>query len=249
MVNDKKLAICLSGVPKYYYFSVDSIKKYFVNADLFIHCWQLNLPNQNKSKIDLDDISANFTRYINYIDSTEKELINLYNPKKYKIESFFDKYEEFKNIKNRFLSDPNKKIGDPWAASSSLVSMYYSIHQANKLKIEYEFENNFTYDYVIRMRFDSQVFDWRDEYFPNDDTLVIPKFSKVPEEPPDYLNDQFWRSNSSIMNKTCDIFNYLEKLDVYHPEMMLRQYVRDFIKVKLNRIDMYVSVNGYSKPI
>lgn len=245
MIENKRLAICLSGVPKLHNFSVESIRRYFNNADIFIHCWQLNL--SDNPQLDRNDMSGNPSRYFSYNDLTEKQLVDTYNPKKYKIESFSDKYDELKIIKDRFFKNPNKHIG-PWAAATSLVSMYYSIYHANKLKTQYELKNNFTYDLVIRMRFDSQVFDWNDEYFPTDDTLVVPKYSKVPEEPADYLNDQFWIGNSSVMNKVCDIFNHLEELDVYHPEMMLRQYVRDFIKVKLDRIDMYVSVNGYAKP-
>ena len=36
-----------------------------------------------------------------------------------------------------------------------ILSMYYSIYQANKLKCEYEKDNDIIFDRVIRMRFDS----------------------------------------------------------------------------------------------
>jgi hypothetical protein len=34
--------------------------------------------------------------------------------------------------------------------------MYYSIYKSNELKKQYEIENNFKYDYVIRLRMDVQ---------------------------------------------------------------------------------------------
>jgi hypothetical protein len=67
-----------------------------------------------------------------------KELvIKAYNPKKYIIEEYSPKIES--------------------ETKYNYKSMFKSIFESNKLKTQYELENNFKYDVVIRCRFDITI--------------------------------------------------------------------------------------------
>ena len=87
-------------------------------------------------------------------------------------------------------------------------SMYYSIMKSNALKVFYEKELSFKYDYVIRARFDLQLdfdlslteFDNNFLYFHND----------CPN--PNGMNDQFAISSSDNMNVYSSLFY---KIDHY----------------------------------
>jgi hypothetical protein len=100
----------------------------------------------------------------NWEPQLKEVLIKLYAPKKYIIEPQinFDTIADEHKISRRFL-DPRGALGS-WTINSSrgsgyvgperILSQYYSIQRSFELKKQYEEENNFKYDCVIKSRFD-----------------------------------------------------------------------------------------------
>jgi len=146
-----RIALCLSG-----YFDsfkdgsstgqdgYEYIKKHILNCasptcevDVFFHNWEPHL---------------------------EEKITELYQPKKYIVESQIDFVEIAENnkVSRRYL-DPYNQLGS-WTMTSKqgagyvgperLLSQYYSTQKSIELKRTYEEENDFKYDCVIKSRFD-----------------------------------------------------------------------------------------------
>ncbi len=94
--------------------------------------------------------------------------------------------------------------------SLGTLSMYNKIYLANKLKKDYENENNFTYDYVIRIRPDLIIKEYLPDYiFNNENTnkIYFPYISDIFSYYgyPDFLAI----GNSKLIDTYSDIFLYL----------------------------------------
>jgi len=129
-----KLAICLSGQPRLFDVAYESLKRFYFpkyECDVFIHTWKdsnYNSQFSNKVVSNSEDLHGNY--------------IKLFKPKKVMIEDqiVFDKTG---------ISDPI------WGCKlNSVLSMFYSVQLSNKLKCKFERENDFKYDYVMRIRTD-----------------------------------------------------------------------------------------------
>jgi hypothetical protein len=140
-----KVALCLSGQARFletcYYESMKPNLIDDLNPDVFIHTWNTSTMVGQYFKsggggIMGDKIPSNLM----------ETMVNLYQPKKYIIEP--QKYFESDKWGSRLM---------PGIKSDHLYSMFYSINESNKLKKQYENENNFIYDWVIRIRFDMAI--------------------------------------------------------------------------------------------
>jgi hypothetical protein len=125
-----KIAICVSGQPRNFKQSYESLKSNFLdkyNCDIYFHTWKVN-----------NFESTNFGFGNNQYFLTENdynELINLYHPKKYILEQ-------------PIIFDASGYKCPIWRQPlNNTLSMFYSIYKSIQL-IEEE------YDYVIRTRFD-----------------------------------------------------------------------------------------------
>jgi hypothetical protein len=130
-----KLAICLSGLPRSFKRTYDSLNKYILSnyeCDIFISTWDLITPDDKKDQYSQD--------------GKIEEYIDLYKPKDYEIEKFtnetFQKFFNYKNLKHTYNISP------------SLIPMVYKIYKANKLRLDFENRNNIKYDAIIRTRSD-----------------------------------------------------------------------------------------------
>lgn len=125
-----KIAISISGQPRNFKESYNSLKKHFLDkydCDIYFHSWKtLNFESTNfgggNHKYNLDENSYT-------------ELIELYNPKKYILEQPI--VFEASNYKCPIWRQP----------LNNTLSMFYSIYKSFQL-IEDK------YDYIIRTRFD-----------------------------------------------------------------------------------------------
>jgi hypothetical protein len=216
-----KIAICFSGAIRSFKYCYPSIFKYLIeplNADVFLHAWSSgkkidkNLQVRFKMKEDLCDP--------NYV-------LEKLCPKKYVIDEYNSMWEE-KILQEANMTDVDFMIphdiyiktceSQPlaykrWAHNA--MGMYYKIMKCNELKCEYEKENNFKYDIVIRARLD---FIWTtfvnidDINFKNKSTIFTindiycSQYRNVPN------NDRFFGGNSETMDKFCNIFKRLRKI-------------------------------------
>ena len=191
-------AICISGSIRYPHIGLESISKIIPsNSKIFIHTW---------SNVK----SGRFLKTIHELQHKEgiKEMIDTdfdllqYPYEKIKVDDFGETFDELKSLYDSltFRSFDRLRGRD----DVGVLSMYYSIYQANKLKCEYEKENDIIFDQVIRMRFDSDIVN---------DTLDLTKTVNfdlcIPDIRFDYagINDQFAIGSS----KTMDIYSNIYK--------------------------------------
>lgn len=137
-----RVALCLSGQARFfercYYESMKPNILDDLDPDVFIHTWDTS------KMVDQHFVNGNGFAMGDTIPANLMEsVINLYKPKKYIIEPQKD-FEQNK-WSSRLM---------PSIKSDHMYSMFYSINQSNKLKKQHEDENNFLYDWVIRIRFD-----------------------------------------------------------------------------------------------
>ncbi|HIO72073.1 MAG TPA: hypothetical protein EYN38_03100 [Flavobacteriales bacterium] len=102
--------------------------------------------------------------YHNWEPHLEEEVAKLYEPKLYTVETQIDfvKVAEAHGVSRKDL-DPYGQLGN-WSMTSKqgagyvgperLLSQYYSTQKSFELKKQYEEEHGFTYDCVIKARFD-----------------------------------------------------------------------------------------------
>ncbi|WP_294612025.1 hypothetical protein [uncultured Gilliamella sp.] len=146
MSNSKRIAIQLFGHLRTFEYTFESFNKYLLKEnilddyqiDIFIHTWN-----------ELDHATINY-RNLDGKALTDKSLTNeelslvnkLYQPKKIVVESQLDCQDEVLI----------EKIGRFPRAKKGCLNNSYTIYIVNKLRNEYELENNIHYDWVIVTR-------------------------------------------------------------------------------------------------
>jgi len=200
-----KVALCLSGQARFletcYYESMKPNIIDDLNPDVFIHTWDAS------TMVGQHFINGNGWVMGDKIPPNLMEtMITLYKPKKYIIEP--QKYFEHNKWSNRLM---------PSIKSDHLYSMFYSIYESNRLKKQYEYENNFTYDWVIRIRFDMAIPSGPlnlDKLDNNHLWVATGCF----DNNNGYL-DSLGYSNSQIMNVYSDTFNHIDDIADGNPNM------------------------------
>ena len=187
-----KVALCISGQPRYLeegYTHIDKniLQKY--SPDVFVHTWWDNSMSNKKMELPTT-LSYGRTYYwkedtIDIIKKFYDPVVLLYEPQ---------------IIFNPF-SDVNYELARP----SNVHSMFFSIQRSNQLKIKYEKENNFSYDIVIRCRFDIDIIKFDiDLYNLSMDYLNCYAMGDSP-------NSDLAISSSKNMNVYSSLYNNFEK--------------------------------------
>lgn len=127
-----RIAICLSGQPRTVKITYPNILKFFsehYQYDYFCHAWDYDVHKYKK----IDGTPGVYWGGSESVNRAELEnILLMFNPKAYKIQG-----------KNEL---PNRH--NHWN------SLFYSAMYANHLKKQYEIENDFRYDLVIKTRYD-----------------------------------------------------------------------------------------------
>tara|TARA_Y100000593_G_scaffold74585_1_gene137365 strand:- start:4620 stop:5369 length:750 start_codon:yes stop_codon:yes gene_type:complete len=192
-----KIALCLSGQPRAYSKGYKDLKKYYLDVydvDVFIHTWNEDtyrgtpfFPGDETDKVFEYDKGHCYNW-----------LLEQYNPKSI----LFDRQIQF--IEKDFT-------GKQWRQSfNNSMSMWYSILKANELKINYEKQFNFKYDYVIRSRTDINfqlVLDDIESY--NKDEITMHKWKTSHPQVTYGYKDCFAIGGSDVMNIYSSLYNYL----------------------------------------
>lgn len=234
-----KIALCLSGQPRGIPFSCEEIHKNLINAnpnvDIFLHAWfdpeKIGKP-YGSAQPKQDGGMCGFIK-----EKTDEILLDSYKPKKYVIEP----QKEFPHAR-AFKSAPTAK-------QEVMASIFYSIYKSNELKKEYEFENNFKYDCVIRTRYDLYyhqpicVADYDDFY--KEKIVVSSRYQSAQDNLPwskyNPMVDIFAFSSSENMDIFCSVFPNMESLNkIITPplgEVYLGYHTRVLNNIKLYRAD------------
>lgn len=186
-----KVALCLSGQPRYLDLGYSEIAKNLLSyqPDIFIHTWW------DESMVGKEMILSphlTYGRKYQWEENTHTKIMELYNP----INIVTEPQREF----NIYPDVDYEKV-----FPISPYSMFYSIKRANDLKSNYESKKGFKYDLVIRCRFDIKF-----DFFNLDLEKIDPNTFYLNSVADTFPNDQFAISGSDSMDYYSSLFNYLD---------------------------------------
>lgn len=201
------------------------------NADVFIDTW---VPESqvldHRGQLITDNLST-------------QEVLKLYKPKLAMFEDFnasplFDRIRNYK-IENRTAYDGSHA----WETKiENVIYMYYKVWRCFQHMKHYETMNNFTYDRVIRMRFDLQF-----ESFPVVDTQPGNVYVPAGFDHRGGINDLLSMGTRETMEKVCDLFlktmQYAESGVGFHPESLLRTHIEK-CELAINRFPVRYKLRG-----
>jgi hypothetical protein len=130
-----RIAVCLSGQPRVIDYAAQSILNFFSGEhqyDFFCHTWDYNSYKRKKENPEIGEFPVWWEKDVKVDVEQLKNSLALFNPKKYII-------HDAHVLGKRFIWD----------------SLMYSLMYANNLKKQYEIENNFRYDFVVKSRYDT----------------------------------------------------------------------------------------------
>jgi hypothetical protein len=203
-----KVALCLSGQPRYIDHIVPLIKNFLMKdngPDVFFHTWF--------DKNDVDKLyGSSIPSQDGKLGSAHPDTIQIFEDSFLPKKRIFEPQREFEVV-SRLRTVQT-------AVSSHLVSMFYSIEQADKLRREYEYENNFKYDVVVRSRFDlyfNQHIDFSNFLeTSNAGKIISPKkwqesrMNFIPGLGDYTMNGDFVAGNSDVIERFSNIYSNIE---------------------------------------
>lgn len=221
--KDFRVAVCFSGHLRTFIDNIDNFKKNLLdlyNCDVFISTWDsFGLSNR---PLDKKIYTLQTNDYVYHISQK-------INVKKFYIEEN-DKQFTISSLMERKRVDHRDFNG--------MLSMFYKIQNCNELKIEYEKENNFTYNCVVRARPDLLL----------NSPIILPKnkndykYVYVPVNG-DFggLNDQLSFSSSKMMDIYSSLYQrinyYLTCGSVMNPEKLVK-FNLDKNKIGIRKFDV-----------
>lgn len=235
-----KVAICISGGLRYPYLGLKSIEKIIPNHDVkvFIHTWKI----KDKESF-LKTVSGVQYKEIDKTVQQEISLFEIYDYEKILVEDYDTHQKKFQHLfESLKFTYPDPAYPDEGYPRSDVgpISMHYSIYKSNELKKQYESENNMKFDWVIRMRPDSDFKNELDLYSLMED-LNIPEG----EDWRGGINDQFAVGRSHVMDLYSSFYNNIHYLQssVYHPETLMLNHLKN-MNLTPNRFNLIVRINN-----
>lgn len=237
-----KIALCFSGEPRFVEECFSGIKKNLLetnhNIDIFIHTW---FSEKISEKVLYSKYVSSFSGDSKINKEIIPRIIHLYNPVKISVEEpkkFIHTDLDWGDSIDRYYGkgDPNlSKEEFSKIKINNMYSFFYSNMKSILLKKEYELENNFVYDCVVRFRFDNIVskpiiFSEYDlEYLHYQDM----------SQPDRMVSDWINFSNSRNMDSFSSIFQNFENLsrialrnyNAYSPESIIR-VICDLLRIE-----------------
>jgi len=198
----------MSGAPRGEYEGFNFVKNMSEKYDcyLFLHSW--NPSSFPSAESWSKKHASNFS-----IDQAPLEKGKIF----YKQEDFSTYESEFKSIYDKI--PPQYQ----WRKDLGPCSMFYGIKQASLLKEEYENNSGYKFDCAFRIRFETGIKFITIENF-DLNLLHLPAFGSYP------ICDQFAFSNSKTMSYYSNCYDNIIQLsqgDLYHPERILNQHLKD----------------------
>ena len=206
-----RVALCISGQPRNINRGVQNILENMkFDFEVFVHAWWDSTKNKSTFKKVL----------YNGVEDEVSELVN-----NDWVGSLYDNFDI-----NKILIEKQVQLNVPeilekrklkFTNTFGVCSGMYSIYKCNELKKEYEKENSFEYDWVIRTRADFGLseplnlsqFDNSIVYAPNDNNHNYG------------FNDQFAIGSSKNMNIYSDTFLYIkETIDSHNAGIKTAHY-------------------------
>lgn len=214
-----KVALCISGLPRSFKRTSESIYDNIINIlkpDIFISTWDFKQTRDKQLQ-----------------DGNLDEFYDFYEPKAFESEIWTDKtneqffnYSYFKNKYSRYIFNFPQSSG----------AMFYKIYKANLLKSSFESINNFKYDLVIRLRsdllFKNKINLNEVDYAAQSDSIFLRTDTEhdASYSNRDWIYDQFAFGSSKSMDAYSNTFLNLDKIIINNPrlepEIMLRENLK-----------------------
>ncbi len=222
-----RIAICFSGQLRTAIEASKNLIRYFgflyPYCDFFIHSW-----DNNQQKVY--NLSNIFPENIKLDKEFFDKLNEIYLPKKFMIENYEEVYQKESIINNGNTDYFFKRISPLW----------YSFMKSVELKRQYEIENNFRYDYVVKLRTDiifpphrRMSYEFESINIKNNE-VYIENRSEDDENNKKFMDDVYFIGNSEVM----DIFSR-------YYEYMIDDYKVVYYYLKMNNI----SLSNFNKAI
>lgn len=212
-----RIALCLSGQPRFIEESFPYIKKNILekndNVDVFLHCWFNPEEVGQKFSNTSDTVREQGNGHLR--SDTVELLKELYQP----VSLLIEPQEDFSDrIKPQYTNARDKT--NPFAT----FSMWESIRRCNRLKTELEIKNSFQYDVVIRTRFDLKLETPLVIQNLNDDSLHTSRHN--PND--DLVEDILFYASSPVMDKISELPTMLDehfhKINLWNNERLLHTH-------------------------
>jgi len=174
----------------------------YYDADVFCHTWTSSTVESRWKPITFDSHTV--------MDIENK--LSILKPKKIQVDDYIeDKYITNPTLLSLFKDESNYWYG---MRGSRTIGHYYSLYACNKLKKQYEKENNFKYDIVIKTRYDiilrSPIINKSDLSEIDNNFLYMGTSNSSCG-----VNPEVYFSNSQIMD---DISSLYESINLYFQE-------------------------------
>ena len=198
-----RIALLLPGHPRTYKQTYESLKKNLLDVyqqvDIFIWCWdELGFWTPDNS----DGSVPEYGIYGSSGKVNQEDLLNLYKPKAFKIEKISDHKQKILNFQDKIIE---KRY--PHVRPFNNVSCWYGIYKCDLLRRKYEEENGFTYDIVVRGRFDLEL----TKPLTLTDRFTFP--SDIWGNPnADGYDDSIFFGSGSTMKDICDLVANIEEI-------------------------------------
>lgn len=214
-----RIALCLSGQPRF----IREVSPYIIEnvckgyqVDVFGHFW---------FDETITDQPYKYGGNGKWVDqriskSAINDFISLYNPVKYVVEP--SKLFVDSALKTDYCYKPNGEMvswSKHWKESTepnyrnrmvnNWLSYHYSLGQVNRLKKEYEYENGFKYDYVVKSRSDT-IIKTKLQYEQYDPNCV--HYTNTLHQPDNMIADWINFGGSRSMDVFMNTFNVFDSL-------------------------------------
>ncbi|MGP5405505.1 tetratricopeptide repeat protein [Psychrobacter celer] len=222
-----RVALCISGQMRGYLKAYPSVKKNIIdvfNPDIFVHTWDDIGKSNNLHRRALphpmihylprkiidqqsyfSSLFPNFM-YELYSRSTinKDELCKIYQPKVCIVE----KSPTSEELDSFFGFKPPVEILKKQPKVVWSRNLFYKIHKCNELKKDFEKQNNFKYDLVIRLRPDLSVGEVISPRVDKDTLYYRYRNIDVSYQ----VGDQYFYADSHTMDKVCDLYKNIEDI-------------------------------------
>jgi hypothetical protein len=238
-----RIAVCFSGQIRTGVESSSNLLNFIGDllpyTDFFIHTWDIETKkNYNAARV----ISRNsFLK-----EETVSKIIEIYNPKKIVIENWNDLLQKDEGSVNGI------KI------LSQIPPLWYSFTKSVELKLEYENEMNFEYDYVIKLRPDiifpqnrnlKKEIEFGD--FKNTNNVYIENRQTIVDMNTHHIDDVYFISSSKNMNIASKyyygLYDVINKSNIHMGWPFQYGFAPYLLKNNLNVIENHKYADSYQK--
>ena len=197
----RKIAVCLSGQPRTWkkcYSTWLDVMSDWGEVDYFCHLWDYN----SDSSLSQYELGATPDTVIT--NEEKNEIIEALHPKKLVFQAKKDNVE--------LHGEGVTNVIAPWAHSQ-----FYSMWRVANLKRQYEIENNFEYDLVVRLRTDLVLQPKFVPPVPGPSTLyTIHTVDSDPTYGVPRIGDIFFLSDSLTFDHVAMFYHSLKYIDADH---------------------------------